>query len=433
MSIPIFFLIIISLNSIIKSKINILKFPLIQISGADDFDDINSVLLSDVSTNINLGTPPQNIKIYLSQSLFPTYIAGEKSQAKIESVLYFDSTKSSTYHSNDTKEYRYTHSDFDYAYNAYDNLHNIFNDYSFLLITKFSQTMMDLYPGKIGLKGYPTLQEKNDYFKHNFIHQLFERKIISKNIYTISFLNETNGELVFGALPDEYDNSYNKKDLISIEGLNEKEWSITFDSITYNGNELNSIKKGKFLIEYGLIKAPKQLADSFIKYFFQKYFDENICKYHYLVSPGYISCNSLFNITDFKGIKFSLNSYNFSFFLDSKLLFHTYKNKIFFYIVFGNGDWIFGKPFFEKYQLSFDIDKGSILWYGKKNNSKTNIMIILIAIFGIVIILIGGYIAYYVYIKNNGKRRKRAHELDEDFIYNSIEKINTDVGNLKSN
>ena len=60
-------------------------------------------------------------------------------------------------------------------------------------------------------------------------------------------------------------------------------------------------------------------------------------------------------------------------------------------------------------------------------------MIILIAIFGIVIILIGGYIAYYVYIKNNGKRRKRAHELDEDFIYNSIEKINTDVGNLKSN
>ena len=429
MSISTFFLIIITALILkIQTKTNILKFPLIQIYGPDDYNYINSLLASDVYTTINLGTPPQNMRIYLSQSLFMTYIAGEKSQAKIESISYFDSTKSKTYHPNETKEFRYIHSDFIWAYNAYDNLQNILDDFSFLLITKFEERLVDLYPGKLGLKGNAEKEEKNEYLKHNFIHQLLEKKVISKNIYTINFENETNGNLIFGALPDEYDKNYNKKDLISISGLNNNEWSINFDTISFNGIELNSMRKGIFLIEYGLIRAPKEFVELFTKHFFQKYIDENICKYHY-TSPGYFSCNSKFNINDFKGINFTLNAYNFSFFLDSNSLFHTYKNITYFYIVFGSGNWIFGKPFFEKYQLSFDLDKGSILWYGKKSKN-TNILIILITLFGIIIILIGGYYAYYVYIKN-GKRKKRALELDEEFVYDSTEKINTDFGNIK--
>ena len=429
MSISTFFLIIITtLISKIQSKTNILKFPLIQIYGPDDYNYINSLLASDIYTTINLGTPPQNMRIYLSQSLFMTYIAGEKSQAKIESISYFDSTKSKTYHPNETKEFRYIHSDFIWAYNAYDNLQNILDDFSFLLITKFEERLVDLYPGKLGLKGNAEKEEKNEYLKHNFIHQLLEKKVISKNIYTINFENETNGNLIFGALPDEYDKNYNKKDLISISGLNNNEWSINFDTISFNGIELNSMRKGIFLIEYGLIRAPKEFVEFFTKHFFQKYIDESICKYHF-TSPGHFSCNSKFNISDFKGINFTLNDYNFSFFLDSNLLFQTYKNVTYFYIVFASGNWIFGKPFFEKYQLSFDLDKGNILWYGKKSKN-TNILIILITIFGIIIILIGGYYAYYVHIKN-GKRKKRALELDEEFVYDSTEKINTDFGNIK--
>ena len=430
MSISTFFLIIlITLISNIQSKSNILKFPLIQIYGPDDYNYINSLLQSDVYTTINIGTPAQNMRIYIFQSLFMTYFAGEKSQAKIESVSFFDSTKSNTYRTNETKEFKYVHTDFVFAYNAYDNLQNIVNNFSFLLITKFEERMVDLYPAKMGLKGSATEEEKKEFLKHNFIHQLLEKKVISKNIYTINFDNETNGNLIFGAYPDEYDNSYNNKDLISIPGLNNEEWSINFNTISLNGIELDSIKKGSFLIEYGLIKAPKEYVELFTKHFFQKYIDEKICKYH-ITSPIHFSCNSKFNINDFKGINFTLNAYNFSFFLDSNSLFHTYKNITYFYIVFGNGNWIFGKPFFEKYQLSFDLDKGSILWYGKKMKNKTNISIIFIIIFGIIIISIGGYYAYYFYIKN-AKRKKRALELDEEFIYDPTEKINTDFGNLK--
>ena len=55
---------------------------------------------------------------------------------------------------------------------------------------------------------------------------------------------------------------------------------------------------------------------------------------------------------------------------------------------------------------------------------------IIIAVFAIIIVILSGIIIYNIYLKIN-KRKKRANELNEDFIYDSTEKINTDIGPIE--
>ena len=421
-----YFILILIIQTIKTKKINYLSLPFLQYSSPEDFSES---IQTDYFINMNIGNPPQKLPLYLSQSLFMTYISSKESQAQKAGTKYFDWEKSTSYHHNESKQFTYKNNEFKKAYNGYDELKNVMNNFSFLLITLYEDMIMDFYPGKLGLKGLGNEEENTQFLKHNFMHQLINNNIISKSIFTFHFENSTNGNLIFGAYPHEYNNLYDKNYLTSFNGLTNKEWGINFDSINYDGHEFICIKKGHFLIEFGLIKAPKNLIDPFQKYFFNYYIDKKICS---LSSLGYYHfvCDLSFNKSDFKNINLKLNNENFTFVLDNEMLFETYNNKIYFLLVFGEGNWIFGKPFLQKYEITFDSDNGQIIWYNKKKNKTTNYLLIIIAVFAFIIVILSGIIIYNIYLKIN-KRKKRAHELNEDFIYDSTEKINTDIGPIE--
>ena len=88
--------------------------------------------------------------------------------------------------------------------------------------------------------------------------------------------------------------------------------------------------------------------------------------------------------------------------------------------------WIFGKPFFKKFQMVFDFDNKVIGFYTNitsiKNKSKNrHILVYILVIISLVIIIIGLVFLliklYYLLPKT-----KRANELtDDNFDYSSTE------------
>ena len=90
--------------------------------------------------------------------------------------------------------------------------------------------------------------------------------------------------------------------------------------------------------------------------------------------------------------------------------------------------WKIGKPFLRKYQLTFDIDSKSVIFYDQSikpskqnnnNNSDNKILIIVLTSVGGLIIICGLIFgAYYLGKKINSSRKKRANELsDDDYEY----------------
>ena len=99
-------------------------------------------------------------------------------------------------------------------------------------------------------------------------------------------------------------------------------------------------------------------------------------------------------------------------------LFYKFENKYYFLIVFyqnkRNYNWIFGSPFFKKYQMIFDKDKKIISIYEKDDNHNISFAYIIIFILIVIIIFLVFYIVFYLF-KN--KRKLRANEIDENFEY----------------
>ena len=95
-----------------------------------------------------------------------------------------------------------------------------------------------------------------------------------------------------------------------------------------------------------------------------------------------------------------------------------FNGKYYFLIVFKNFKykWIFGEPFFKKYQVTFDKNKKIFGFYTKKqyhfNFTSTLIIIILIILLFITILLL----IYFIRISLK-KRKIRANELEEQFEY----------------
>jgi hypothetical protein len=97
-----------------------------------------------------------------------------------------------------------------------------------------------------------------------------------------------------------------------------------------------------------------------------------------------------------------------------------------------NKKWEFGKPFFKKYQLSFDLDSKLIKYYINENNEieiekekekNRNFVKILIIIMLVLFILIIGILFGKLFFSNY-RRKIRVNELDEDYIY--VSKKNDD-------
>jgi len=411
---------IISLNKFsFLNKINYYNFSL------------NNFINSDLYINITVGSENQQIPVFLNQSKYETILSGENTSYSHK----FLELKSKSYCIiNDTNKNKNMYSD-EYLQGThsvdiikFDKNTYYIENFHFLLVTEFSNKLIE--KNILGLKLEGSVGEINKYKDYNFMNQLTE---LDKNMYTISFNDNSfynnNGNIIFGLYPHEiFPNKFSYLNLKRTHS-NSLLWSIEFDKITYDNSSVASGRIVYFNIEFGLILGSDYLYRILKRDFFGEYYEKNLCWEKNESFPKiYIECDNSVKINRFKNISFYLRSENFSFIFDYNDLFIKQNNKHIFLIIFDKNllnRYVFGKLFFQKYQMTFNIDSKMIYWYDKiLKNSSFNIYnyftfsyFLNFLFFIIIIFLILILIKFYI----NKPRKKKANELEENYYYNQIE------------
>ena len=301
--------------------------------------------------------------------------------------------------------------------------------------------------GKIGFKPYPFFSETDD---SSFLTNLKNNKMISENVFTFKYdsnkLNEDSGKLYIGAHPYEFNIEQYKEDYYiryrAQEGFNGIDWIYNFNQVKIGDNVIEEGIEAYFYSEIGFIIGTQKFfnylteLDSWKTYFVNnKKCHEHKFKINDFESNGYYEtfthpfigyyCDKDVNIEKLEigEISFVKRQLNYIFNFTYKELWMEQKNYNYFMIIrvenFEN-EWIFGKPFFKKYQLVFEYENRQIGLYTKileenSNNSKkiNSKYIYIIIIVGLAIII---FILAYFLIKCYYKlpRQKKANELMDD-------------------
>ena len=260
----------------------------------------------------------------------------------------------------------------------------------------------------IGLKFPDNLNNK---YQETFIQQLKHKNIINKYMWTMilynnddtSANNDYDGEFIFGDILKDYYpkiySDYSSNKLVYSYGANinknnddnkiSVDWGILLQ-IFYEyeeNNEKNSIALNSYIFEFDFslnaIIGTYEYFQKIQNNFFKIYLNKNIYKAHFLgrMTYKFIYCNAeSFTINDLKkfpSLNFKNKDLRFIFTLTYEDLFIlTSDNKYYIFNIIitniGNDDveeeekWVFGLPFWKKYQFSFDIDNKLIYFYNKE-------------------------------------------------------------------
>ena len=185
-----------------------------------------------IITEINLGTKPQTIPVVIDLHFYAFFISGEDEKKNEKNYIFFNQSKSTTYNKNDIFgqfggrgfTLGYKSSDFFYLNNNFQNKYNL----SFIL----AEDPNDGLSGMIGLK--LNEQEDQEILEYNFIKQLKNANAINDYYFTIKYINSTNGDLIIGDLPENYDTKYinrEYKETYTAFPNSPTSWNIQFDSI----------------------------------------------------------------------------------------------------------------------------------------------------------------------------------------------------------
>ena len=298
-----------------------------------------------------------------------------------------------------------------------------------LRFTYRQSVRFDHRPGVIGLQ-----MGKND-----FLSELIKAYEINNYEFTIKYnnINEEKGELIIGDSPHSYDENYNEKDIRNAKVIPKYlQWSLLFSDIYIENNNYKFKKNqiGAFSIEEFFILGTKEYFELIQNIFFNKYIFENICFLQKHKKPPYsedyyhFMCFIQNNkkreefFKNFPSLIFFQKEMYYNFSLNANDLFTIIPDdkRILFNVEFNNENqkWNFGKPFFKKYQLIFDLDSKLIKYYIKTNNdidkNKEGKIIIIIILF-IIVFIVGIYVGKKLCQKYN--RKIRANELEDNYSY----------------
>lgn len=253
--------------------------------------------------------------------------------------------------------------------------------------------LFDHRPGVLGL-----------YINSFFISNIKDKIPIKSKDWVIKYMDNLNeeGDLIIGGLPHEYDDQhFSEQNLrnakVYIENNIHPTWSLQFTKsfISFNKDKSNEyILKGSqissFSIDEFFILGSDEYFHLIQEHFFNYYMKSNICKiqihkkskhgknYNHFMCyfNGDINKRNEF-LNNFPAIKFYQSEMNFNFTLNSTDLFTVIpdNNRVLFNIEFlkDYNNWVFGKPFFKKYQLIFDEDSKSIKFYIENENKNYSI------------------------------------------------------------
>lgn len=418
-----------------------------------------------IYTNILIGTPPQNITVFLNSQSFGINLFYHMCDYPSE----FDKKKSSSfvYHK---------------IINSYDKMKNasLINETAYLyndLNLKSKKTLKNfslIYSDNeesaqgssyenhpytcmnIGLEmGWSSY---NDY-PVNLPSQLKKKYSEETYDFTIEYnasnLNE--GRIVIGSEPHLYDpneyfaQQYRLTGAVENNNRNLKDFFLNFDNIYVpytvksTGKQFNEtismVKSIKFTIDLGIIYGPYEYKNIIGKNFFNDMIKEGKCDKDNNEDFSYYFCyknkaeNDIKN--NFPNLYFEMKQFHKTFVFTYEDLFREKNDKLYFLVFFKTnyfGTYFeMGKMFLRKYNLTFNHDTRMIGYYnvdlpGGKNNGENeekspeqnifNSIYTWIGIFLIIVIfgILGFFLGKYIYDK---VRKKRMNEIDDNFVYNS--------------
>ena len=307
------------------------------------------------------------------------------------------------------------------------------NGLPFLLLQKDKNEIAN---GKIGLKA------KSNIIETSLIYNLKKNNLIEKHIFTISYENDTKGNIIFGNYPHEFNKKkYKEIFFFSLPIESPKvyfNWIILFDYISYDLNIKDNYNKVIFDFNFGGILASLLYQKFLNQSFFKNYYLNKLCTLNFFIYQddydfkkkfSQIICDKNINITNFPPLNFTKKEYNITFTFTYKDLFRIYNDKYYLMVFFPDDvifEWILGEPFFWKFETVFDIENAIIGFYEKINQEKSYkyFYLIIIILLSFLVFLLSFLLFFNI---KNKPRKKRANELEDD-LYEYI----SDNSNIKN-
>ena len=393
-------------------KLNFEKLP--HEYSNNELSNIELLHLSNIFTNITLGTPSKTIKAYIQFKYYQYFIIDKNN------LNFYYKNLSKSFIPNPKEKIEFKESLFLKGYYCteiftFKNIENkeikIDNIQMILAIESNLE-----YPCYLGFNFESEKYEDDD---RNLINELKQSKKIKYDIFSFEFLNENSGEIIIGELPHNYNSSfYNEKDLkwnnIYLE--NYKNWNIFFTKIYFDNEKYEGSTICYLEYELNMIYAPIEYKNKLMETFIKD--NKNKCKEIINLNKHYFYvCDIDVSFKKFPKILFNSSEFNFIFELDEKDLFSEINGKLYFLVDFNHESrkfsrWKLGIPFLKKYKFLFNLSKKSIGYYNMKQNKKIfSLFLIIILIIIIICLLI---VIYKVRII---KRKKRLNEIDDNYKY----------------
>ena len=408
---------------------------------------LNDFYIKQIILDLNIGTPPQKVNCILDQvDECLRFVLNNNNKYSINETYFPDLSSSFKFIGmNLVKDYIYFNN-------------NRVNLLPFFTMEKYLVNKNLSYIPKIGLNIPATMSKKHCV---NLISYSKGQKIINELKWTIEYLNDNEGNFIYGDDLTNYNRiKYPKSNVYKM--YLRSAYSINFDEIYISGNYLDNNNQIKININkidsllninYGVIIGPNEYKNQIDKIYFYELLYKKICNIDII---SYISTNqrrmeyyvyscdenSFANkesnyYNKFPSLIFSSKSIEYNFEFTNKDLFIHINNKYYFLIIFqtltkeNDIIWYLGEPFYKKYTFSLQFDSKVIEFYLNKNNQGIDndnrfddneinknidnsnvkyIIIIIICILTLIILFIV-IILVYLYFK---KRKKRINELEDD-------------------
>lgn len=395
----------------------------------------DNYILSNYNNNIyisfKIGNPHQNTeKIFLKSDTYEFMIANKTLDKNNFNYTESQTCKISTF----PRYYQLK-----YTYKA-----QVLKDHFYLDNTEKNNKLIELqnitflYASKITYKQYTAvlglkLDEEGVMKVKTFPEQLTELKYLKDSNWMIKYTSEDNGYFYIGEiLNNEIFLKYNKEEFRKTNAIisgRYLSWDLIFSQIESNGIKLNGPMQANLDFNFGLISVSSEYYNSIKNNFFKEYIDKGECQeliYNYTSEENiediksifkYIVCKKNFKMKKFPEISFYHTELDFVFELNYEDVFSKYNGKIYFLCineVNNNENWVFGKPFFKKYNIIFDQSAKTIGFYGKTKYKMNWIVIewiIVVMLFFIFIIL--AYTLFRRYRLNHYKSFEKKIKVDE--------------------
>ena len=289
--------------------------------------------------NIKIGTPFQNLPIYIKLSQYPFYISSN----------LINSNKIKTFNVNNSKSFNFnnyfapSYINQEYINNLYGNdiinINNeIYYNFDFILVTEMDNNLTE--SGVLGLKLGKTFIDTID--RTNFIYQLKQKGIINNYYFSIIYKNENEGKLYIGApLYDILKNKYDIYNYIQVNSIYDSKFGIldlfSFEiDCVYIDNYLINNSNEKIVSVFDIESYFYLAGNSFREFYEERFFNKLIDNKKYIKnSPNqtgltFFICDFDINLNNFPSINLYIKTMNYNFTLDKNDLFKKNGNKLFF-------------------------------------------------------------------------------------------------------